>query len=66
MKKQWLKEALAFGMLLFIINFFLLYKSIIKENIFYSIIILLFLSALGGIAYGYTMKIIREKFYNKD
>jgi len=62
MKKNWVKEGLIFGLVLFFINVFLLYKSIPQNDFWRFILIMIVFSLLGGLGYGYAMKIIRQKF----
>jgi len=58
---NWIKEGLGFGFILFIINLFLLYKSIDQQDLLQFILIMFIFSLLGGLGYGYTMKLIQKK-----
>jgi hypothetical protein len=60
--KRWVKEGIAFGLLLFIINIILHLFYYQAEGVTLKFVLIMFpLSLLGGLGYGYTMGWVRTK-----
>ncbi len=63
--KSWMKEGFIFGLILFAINSFLLFPDIEKTD-FKAVLIIFLFSIIGGLGYGYSTKLLRNKWKSKN